>query len=208
MAVYRRAAHKNGGSSRAMQARNQKTGGKTALFPLQCNGQSADSNYMFATPAHPLAPDATLLRTPSRELQVLVWSKQLLPTRFDDYRAVCMLSDAMHLLEQARDQASPPQRANAWAHHGLYQLCLACLYLHGLRLSGKEGQKEMVLQWGMEQFGIGAAQRAQVLSARHLWLTQPASGADACAPYALPGLLATAKVALTNARQRFGDWFY
>lgn len=176
---------------------------------LQCGALLADSMDMIASQVHPHhEPDVGLLRAPTRELQLLVWSKQLRTTRFDDYRAVCLLSQAIHALQQAKDNHPlRPPLACTHVHTALYTLCQGCLYLHGLRPVGKEGQKELIVQWGLEQLQISAPQRERVLWARHLWLTTMATASDGTELHAVPDLIATTEQSLAQARRIFPDWF-
>lgn len=163
---------------------------------------------MITSQAHHHAPDVGLLRAPTRELQVLVWSKQLCTTRFDDYRAVCMLSQALHALQQAKAEClQRPSLACKHVHTALYTLCLACLYLHGLRPVGKEGQKELIVQWALEHLQIPAPQRERVLWARHLWLTTMTAASDGTELHAVPDLIATTEQSLAHAQSIFPDWF-
>ena len=163
---------------------------------------------MIATQAHHHAPDTGLLRPLTRELQVLVWSKQLLPTRFDDYRAVCMLSHALDGLRQAKAALRlRPGLACGHVHSALYTLCLGCLYLHGLRPIGKEGQKELIIQWALEHLQVPAAQRVHALRARHLWLTTLTAHPEGAEPQNVAELIATTEHSLTRARQVFANWF-
>lgn len=163
---------------------------------------------MIASQVHHHEPDVGLLRAPTRELQVLVWSKQLRTTRFDDYRAVCMLSHTLHALQQAKANhpLRPPQACNH-VHTALFTLCQACLYLHGLRPVGKEGQKELIVQWALEHLQIPAPQRERVLWARHLWLTTMTAASDGSELHAVPDLIATTDQAVAHARHMFPDWF-
>lgn len=163
---------------------------------------------MIATQVHHHEPDVGLLRAPTRELQVLVWSKQLQTTRFDDYRAVCMLSQTLHALQQAKaENTHRPALACKHVHTALYTLCQACLYLHGLRPVGKEGQKELIVQWALEHLQIPAPQRERVLWARHLWLTTMTAASDGTELHAVPDLIATTEQSLAHARHLFPDWF-
>lgn len=163
---------------------------------------------MFATPTHHYEPDVGLLRPLTPELQVLMWSKQLLRTRFDDYRAVCMLSQTLHLLLQAKaTHALHPTLACKHVHTALYTLCLACLYLHGLRPAGNEGQKELTMQWALEHLHIPAPQREHALWARHLWITTMTAASDGAELHTVPDLIATTEQSLIHARQLFPDWF-
>lgn len=157
---------------------------------------------------HHHEPDVGLLRAPSRELQLLVWSKQLRNTRFDDYRAVCLLSQVIHHLHQAKNNHPlRPSQACNHVHAAIYTLCQGCLYLHGLRPIGKEGQKELIVQWGLEQLQIPAPQRERVLWARHLWLTTMTAASDGTELHAVPDLITTADQSLAQARHIFPDWF-
>lgn len=168
----------------------------------------ADSKDMIALQALHHEPDAELLHVPTRELQVLVWSKQLCTTRFDDYRAVCLLSQTLYALQQAKaEHLQHPSLACKHVHTALYTLCQACLYLHGLRPVGKEGQKELIMQWALEHLQIPAPQRERVLWARHLWLTTMTAASDGSELHAVPDLIMTAEQSLAQARQIFPDWF-
>lgn len=161
---------------------------------------------MIDAPVH-LEPEVGLLRAPTRELQLLTWSKQLRPVRFDDFRAVTMLSHAIHALHAARSNRQRPPLACGHIHSSIYTLCLATLYLHGLRPFGKEGQKELVVQWGLENLHIDEERRARTLWARHLWLTTMAGASDGAELHALPDLVKTAELGFSNARALYPDWF-
>lgn len=154
-----------------------------------------------------LEPEVSLLRPPSRELQVLAWSKQLRPVRFDDHRAVTMLSHAIHGLHLARQNMDRVHLACGHIHSSLYTLCLATLYLHGMRPYGKEGQKELVVQWGLEQLRIDEERRVRALWARHLWLTTMVGASDGTELHAVPDLVETTTLSLANAKLLYPDWF-
>lgn len=161
---------------------------------------------MIDAPIH-LEPEIGLLRAPTRELQLLMWSKQLRTARFEDYRAVRMLSDVIQSLQLAKRHAQRPHLACEHVHSSIYTLCLASLYLHGMRPFGKEGQKELVVQWGLERLQIEEERRARVLWARHLWLTTMTAASDGTELHAVPDLITTADLSLANARLIFPDWF-
>ncbi|MDT8992577.1 hypothetical protein RQP54_17025 [Curvibacter sp. APW13] len=168
--------------------------------------RAADTKDMIDATVH-LEPEVGLLRPPTRELQVLTWSKQLRPVRFDDHRAVTMLSHAIHGLQCARNNLERPHLACGHIHSSLYTLCLATLYLHGLQPYGKEGQKELVVQWGLEHLQIDIERRARALWARHLWLTTMAGASDGTELHAVPDLVETTTQSLANARMLHPDWF-
>lgn len=162
---------------------------------------------MIDAPVH-LEPEVGLLRPPTRELQVLTWSKQLRKVRFEDHRAVTMLSHAIHALYSAKEEVARPVLACNLIHSSLYTLCLATLYLYGLRPCGKEGQMDMVVQWGLEQLQVDPERRARALWARHLWQTTPAGVSDGTELHAVPDLIETTELGLANAKLLYCDWFY
>lgn len=151
--------------------------------------------------------DATLLRQPTTELQLLRWSKQLKPVKFNDYSAVRFLSNAMFSLRQAQSPDRAPSGAYVIAHEGIYSLCLGSMYLHGLLPVGKEGQKELVVQLGCDMLLMPEPERDLILASRKLLSTTTTEAIDSIDTQDVHGLVHLGHKAIRHARRVYPDWF-
>lgn len=151
--------------------------------------------------------EATLLRRPTQELQLLVWSKQLKPIKFNEHSAVRFLSNAMFSLRQAQSPDRAPSGAYVVAHEGIYSLCLGSMYLHGLLPVGKEGQKELVVQLGCEMLLMPEAERDLILVSRRLLTTATTEAMDNIDTKDVHGMVQLGNKAIRHARRVYPDWF-
>lgn len=153
------------------------------------------------------AMETTLLRRPTRELELLAWSRQLKPVKFDDMRALRFLSNAMFSLHQARGPERTPSGRYVIAHEGIYALCLGSMYLHGLLPVGKEGQKELVVQLGLDALLVPTPTRNLVLTSRKLLATATTQAIDSIDDADVRDLVAIGQFAVERARRIYPDWF-
>jgi len=99
----------------------------------------------------------------------LKWSRQLQPTRFNDYVALRFLANAIYSLRAAQSSELGPTSRCQMALEGIYALCPGSIYLHGLLPLGQEGHKELVIQVATELMGLPVADRHQILTAKNNW---------------------------------------
>jgi hypothetical protein len=150
---------------------------------------------------------STLFRPPTRELQLLSWSQQLKPVRFNEYSALRFLSNALRVMHNAQAPDCAPIDRLSTAYSGIYSLCLGSLYLHGLLPSGKEGYHALALQLGSETLQLSTLERDKILSAsRYLQLIVSDCPEDV-EPVVAQDMLALGLHTLRQARRVFPDWF-
>lgn len=149
----------------------------------------------------------TLLRRPTRELELLAWAKQLKPVPFNDMRAVRFLSNAIFSLREARSLQRAPSGRYVIAHEGIYSLCLGSMYLHGLLPVGKEGQKELVVQLGLDMLQVPASTRNLVLASRKLLTTTTTEAIDSIDDNDVRDLAHIGQLSLNRARRVYPCWF-
>jgi hypothetical protein len=149
----------------------------------------------------------TLLRQPTPELQILCWSRQLQPIRFNEYTALRFLSNALRSMRTAQAPDCAPIDQLSTAYDGIYSLCLGTLYLHGLLPSGKEGCRAMAIQLGSESLRLSPVDCDKILNAS-LYLQLMVSD---CPEYVeevvAKDMLALGVHTLQQARKVFPDWF-
>jgi hypothetical protein len=150
----------------------------------------------------------TLLRQPTPELQILSWSCQLKPIRFNEYTALRFLSNALRAMRNAQAPDCAPIDQLSTAYDGIYSLCLGSLYLHGLLPSGKEGYRALAIQLGSECLQLSPVDRDKILNA-NLYLQLMVSD---CPEYVeevvAQNILALGQHTLKQAQKVFPDWFH
>jgi len=149
----------------------------------------------------------TLLRRPTRELDLLAWSRQLKTVAFNDLRAVRFLSNAIFSLREARSPQRAPSGRYVIAHDGIYSLCLGSMYLHGLLPVGKEGQKELVVQLGLDMLKVPTPTRNLVLASRKLLVTTTTEAIDSIDDNDVRDLTHIGQLCIDRARRVYPDWF-
>lgn len=149
----------------------------------------------------------TLLREPTPELQILSWSRQLKPVRFNEYTALRFLSNARRAMRNAQAPDCAPIDQLNTAFEGVYSLCLGSLYLHGLLPSGKEGYRALAIQLGSERLRLSHADRDKILNT-NLYLQIIVSD---CPEYVeevvSQNMLTLGLHTLKQAQQVYPDWF-
>lgn len=150
---------------------------------------------------------STLLRPPTIELEVLKWSRQLQPTRFNDYVALRFLSNAIYSLRAAQSSELGPTSRCQMALEGIYALCLGSIYLHGLLPLGQEGHRELVIQVATELMGLPVAERHQILTAKKQLETLTCDAAESLDEQDVRFMGAIGRKALSQAQQAYPDWF-
>lgn len=149
----------------------------------------------------------TLLREPTPELQILSWSRQLKPVRFNEYTALRFLSNALRAMRNAQTPDCAPIDQLSTAFEGIYSLCLGSLYLHGLLPSGKEGYRALAIQLGSERLRLSHADRDKILNT-NLYLQIIVSD---CPEYVeevvSQNMLTLGLHTLKQAQQVYPDWF-
>lgn len=151
--------------------------------------------------------ETSLLRQPTRQLELLTWSKQLKKVRFNDYSAVRFLSNAIFSLRGAQSPSRAASGRYFIAHDGIYSLCLGIMYLHGLLPVGKEGQKELVVRLGFDMLLMPATERDLVLTSRKLLATATTEAIDSIEDRDVRWLSRIADQAVSHAGKIFPDWF-
>ena len=151
--------------------------------------------------------ETTLLRRPTPELELLHWSKQLKQVPFNDMRAVRFLSNAIFSLREARSLQRAPSGRYIIAHEGIYSLCLGSMYLHGLLPVGKEGQKELVVQLGLDMLRVPESTRNLVLASRKLLVTTTSDAIDSIDDNDVRDLAHIGQLSIDRARRVYPDWF-
>ena len=150
---------------------------------------------------------STLLKTPSTELQLLTWSRQLQAVRFNEYTALGYLNNAVHKVHSAQTADYSLALRMRASCDGIFSVFLGMLYLHGLRPSGKEGYRALVIQLGSEMLQLTAAERDKITHASAmLQLVTSESPAPLDASLA-HSMLALGQRTLVQARQVYPDWF-
>lgn len=151
--------------------------------------------------------ETTLLRQPTRQLELLTWSKQLKKVRFNDYSAIRYLSNAVFSLHGAQSSWRAPSGRYFIAHDGIYSLCLGIMYLHGLLPVGNEGQKELVVRLGFDMLLMPVPERDLVLASRKLLATATTEAIDNIDDRDVRWLSCIADQAVSHAGRIFPDWF-
>jgi hypothetical protein len=152
--------------------------------------------------------NSTLLQRPTRQLELMLWSRQLQRARFDEVAALRFLSNAVVSMRDAKTPELSPVGRYLIAHEGVYALCLGTLYLHGVLPREQEGSRAMALQLGFELLEMSVADLHQMLHAnRHLediamLPTAPISRQE------VGDLVALGDRALEQTRNVFPDWFF
>lgn len=150
---------------------------------------------------------STLLRSPTIELEVLMWSRQLQKTRFNDYVALRFLSNAIFSLRAAQSSELSPASRCQMSLEGLYALCLGSIYLHGLLPMGQEGHRELVIQVATDMLGLPLADKHQILTfKRHLEAITTDTD-ESVEEHDVRSIGAIGHRALSQARHVYPDWF-
>lgn len=150
---------------------------------------------------------STLLRPPTIELEVLMWSRQLQKTRFDDYVALRFLSNAIFSLRAAQSSELGPTSRCQMALEGIYALCLGSIYLHGLLPLGQEGHRELVIQVATELMGLPMADRHQILAAKKQLEALTCDTVESLDEQDVRYMGAIGHKALSQAQHVYPDWF-
>lgn len=150
---------------------------------------------------------STLLKTPSTELQLLTWSRQLQTVRFNEYTALGYLNNAVHKVQSAQTAVDSPALRLRASCDGIFSAFLGVLYLHGLRPSGKEGYRALVIQLCSEMLQLSVLERDQIMRTSQLLQLVTSDSPpplDASLAY---GMLALGQRTLAQARKVYPDWF-
>jgi len=151
---------------------------------------------------------STLLQRLSRQLELLLWSRQLQKARFDEVAALRFISNAIVSLRDAKTPELSPIGRYLIAHEGIYALCLGTIYLHGVLPREQEGSRAMAIQLAFELLDMTVADLHQILRAnRHL---EDIAG-RASAPFvehSVLDLVALGERALDQARRVYPDCFF
>lgn len=151
---------------------------------------------------------STLLRPPTPELQILCWSRQLKPVKFNEYAALRFLSNALRAMRNAQAPDCAPIDQLSTAYDGIYALCLGSLYLHGLLPSGKEGYRTLAIQLGSERLRLSTLERDKILNT-HLYLQLLVGDCPEFVEEAVAqDMLALGLHTLAQARKVYPDWFH
>lgn len=150
---------------------------------------------------------STLLRPPTIELQVLSWSRQLQPIRFNEYSALRFLSNAMRGMRNAQAPDCPPIDQLSTAYNAVYSLCLGSIYLHGLLPTGKEGYRALALQLGCEMMKVPIAEREKIMNASHYLQLIMCDHPEHVEESVAQDMVRLGKGTLHKAQKVFPDWF-
>ena len=150
---------------------------------------------------------STLLKTPSTELQLLAWSRQLQAVRFNEYTALGYLNNAVHKVHSAQTADYSLALRMRASCDGIFSVFLGMLYLHGLRPSGKEGYRALVIQLGSEMLQLNALEREQIMHASPLLQLVTSDSPPPLDASVAHGMLAMGQRTLAQARTIYPDWF-
>ena len=140
-------------------------------------------------------------------MQILCWSNQLKPVRFNEYSALRFLSNALGALRNAQEPDCAPIDQLGTAYNGIYALCLGSLYLHGLLPSGKEGYQALAIQLGSEALRLTPQERDKIQNTC-FYLQLIASDCPEDVEEAVAkDMLSLGQRALRQARRVYPDWF-
>lgn len=151
---------------------------------------------------------STLLRPPTPELQILCWSRQLKPVKFNEYAALRFVSSAMHSMRSAQAPDCRPIDQLHTTYDGIYSLCLGSLYLHGLLPSGKEGYRALAIQLGSEQLRLSTLQRDKILNTSLYLQLMVSDCPEHVEDPVCQDMLGLGLHTLRQARKVFPDWFH
>ena len=151
---------------------------------------------------------STLLRPPTTELQILCWSRQLKPVKFNEYSALRFLSNALRALRNAQAPDCAPIDQLSTAYDGIYALCLGSLYLHGLLPSGKEGYRALAIQLGSEQLRLTPLQRDKIHNTNQYLQLMVGDCPEEVEEAVAQDMLALGLHTLQQARKVYPDWFH
>lgn len=150
---------------------------------------------------------STLLRSPTIELEVLKWSRQLQPARFNDYVALRFLSNAIFSLRAAQSSELGPTSRCQMALEGIYALCLGSIYLHGLLPSGQEGHRELVIQVATGMLGLSLTDKQQIMAFKRQLETITTDTGESLDEQDVRSMGAIGHRALSQAQYVYPDWF-
>ncbi|MBK7006145.1 MAG: hypothetical protein IPH37_14275 [Burkholderiales bacterium] len=150
---------------------------------------------------------STLLRPPTPELQILCWSRQLKPVRFNEYAALRFLSNALRAMHNAQAPDCRPIDQLHTTYDGIYSLCLGSLYLHGLLPSGKEGYRALAIQLGSEQLRLTPLQRDKILNTNRYLQLMVSDCPEQVEDLVCQDMLGLGQHTLRQARRVYPDWF-
>lgn len=151
---------------------------------------------------------STLLRPPTPELQILCWSRQLKPVKFNEYSALRFLSNAMRAMHHAHTPECSPIDQLHTAYDGIYSLCLGSLYLHGLLPSGKEGYRALAIQLGSERLRLTTLERDKIINTHHYLQLMAGDCPEYVEDVVAQDMRALGLHTLAQARRVFPDWFH
>ena len=151
---------------------------------------------------------STLLRPPTPELQILSWSRQLNPVRFNEYAALRFLSNALGAMRHAQTPDCTPIDQLHTAYDGIYSLCLGSLYLHGMLPNGKEGYRALAIQLGSEALRLSPPEREKILNTSLYLQLMVSDCPEQVEEVVAQDMLALGQRALRQARKVFPDWFH
>jgi hypothetical protein len=151
---------------------------------------------------------STLLQRPTPQLELLLWSRQLQKTRFDEVAALRFLSNAVVSLRDAKTPELSAVGRYYMAHEGIYALCLGSLYLHGMLPREQEGSRALTIQLAFELLDLTVDDLHHMLHAnRHLEDIAFVASAPV-SELAVKDLIALGDRALDQTRLLYPDWFY
>lgn len=153
---------------------------------------------------------STLLRPPTIELQILSWSRQLQPIRFNEYSALRFLSNAIGGIRNAQVPGCAPIDQLNTAYNAIYSLCLGSIYLHGLLPVGKEGYRALAIQLASEMLQLRTTERDKILNASHylqLILCDHPEDVEDVEEAVVHDMVALGRRTLLQAQRIFPDWF-
>ena len=150
---------------------------------------------------------STLLRPPTIELQILSWSRQLQPIRFNEYSALRFLTNAIQGMRNAQTPNCPPIDQLNSAYSGIYSLCLGSLYLHGVLPVGKEGYRALAIQLASEMLQLRTSERDKILNASHYLQLIMCDHPEQVEESVAHDMVALGRRTLLQAQRIFPDWF-
>ena len=147
-----------------------------------------------------------LVRELPREMELLLWTRQLQPVAFDEYTLLRLFSDATCCLRHAQKTEQSLVVRFFVANESIHALSLAVLYLHGVLPTGWVGQLALAMQLACELLAIPAPLTNEILNFNtHRELIAYGSTEPVCEPE-LQALMAHGETLLEQARYEFPEW--
>ncbi len=150
---------------------------------------------------------STLLRPPTVELELLLWSRQLQKVKFNEYSALGFLTNALNAVRNAKTPTLNHISRYVAVNEGVYALSIGSIYLHGLLPLGQDGSRALVLQVAGEMLKLPQSDRDHILNANAHRVAIASDAYEDIQEQDVMELVGVGDRALFHARSEYPDWF-